>query len=292
MWHQFVHLTTKLRLIHGDDGSDLELLRRTFPDLRYVFLTRRDKVRQAVSYYKAIKTGVWWLIRPYGDRNQEIPPPAPAPPVDFEQIHHWVTHLTFSEAEWHRHFERIGARPLKVAYEDFITSYESTVRAILRYLGLPHTGEVTVAPPRLQSKPTSSRRSGLIAIGSSGGRPSPSAGRPFSPRILLRQLHSANGERPTPEALESTRVSRQTHEGVLRPELRATMDRGSGHLGPRRLPGEDTLGGTTPDGVFAAKVHWHQFVHLTAKLRLIQGDDASGTRFAAAHVPRPCAASS
>ena len=42
--------------IQGEGASDLELLRRTFPDLRYIFLTRRDKVAQAVSYFKAIRT--------------------------------------------------------------------------------------------------------------------------------------------------------------------------------------------------------------------------------------------
>jgi LPS sulfotransferase NodH len=151
-WHQFEHLTTKLRLIHGSGETDLELLRRTFPDLRYVFLTRRDKVRQAVSYYRAIQTGVWWLIRPSANGNQEAPPPVPvpAPPFDFERIDHWVTRLTFFEAEWRRHFERLRVEPFEMVYEDFVGTYESTVLAIHRYLGLPISEGLKVAPPRLQ----------------------------------------------------------------------------------------------------------------------------------------------
>ena len=58
-WHQFEYLARKLRAVHGG-GPILDLLRDTFPDLRYVFLTRRDKVRQAVSYYRAIETNIWW----------------------------------------------------------------------------------------------------------------------------------------------------------------------------------------------------------------------------------------
>ena len=68
-WYQFVHLTSKLRMIQAYGLSERELLRHTFPDLRYVFLTRRDKVRQAVSYYRATHTDVWWSFQPKAYRN-------------------------------------------------------------------------------------------------------------------------------------------------------------------------------------------------------------------------------
>ena len=45
--------------------------------------------------------------------------------------------------------------------------------------------------------------------------------------------------------------------------------------------------GTTPNGVFGAKVHWHQFVHLRAKLRSIHGNGIVRSRSRAAHLPRP-----
>jgi len=153
-WHQFVHLTTKLRLFQAHNVSDLELLRRTFPNLRYVFMTRRDKVRQAVSYCSAIRTGVWWSIRPNANGSGDSPAPTPlsAPSFDFEQIDHWVTRLTDFESNWRRHFESLGVEPFEVAYEEFVGAYESTVRAILRYLDLPISAGLKVAPPRLQKQ--------------------------------------------------------------------------------------------------------------------------------------------
>ena len=36
-----------------------ELLARAFPGLRYVQITREDKVRQAVSLWKAVQTQAW-----------------------------------------------------------------------------------------------------------------------------------------------------------------------------------------------------------------------------------------
>jgi len=154
LWHQFLHLMAQLRLIQGKGRSDLDLLRHTFPDLRYVFLTRGDKVRQAVSYDRAIRTGVWWSIGTNAGGNRQPPAPAavPSPPFDFEQIDDWVTRLTEFETSWRRHFQRLGVEPFEVAYEDFVGSYESTVLAILRYLDLPVSEALKVAPPRLRKQ--------------------------------------------------------------------------------------------------------------------------------------------
>ena len=152
-WHQFLHLRQKIRLIHGDGASDLELLRSAFPDLRFVFLTRRDKVQQAVSYYKALQTDCWHSLRPDATVARETPIPAPAeapaPSFDFEQIDRWFTRFTKDEASWCRYFATVGLEPFEVVYEDFIGTYESTVLDILRYLNIPIPEGMKIAPPRL-----------------------------------------------------------------------------------------------------------------------------------------------
>ena len=152
LWHQLEHLLEKLRLIQGNGLSDLELLRRTFPDLRYVFLTRKDKLRQAVSYDRAIRSGIWWSIPVNAGPPTSESPSVPAPPFTFETIDDWVIRLTEFESNWRRHFKRIGVEPFEVAYEDLSESYEPTVLAILRYLDLPLSEARKVAPPRLQKQ--------------------------------------------------------------------------------------------------------------------------------------------
>jgi len=151
-WHQFVHLRAKLRLIQGGVASDLELLRRTFPDLKYVFLTRRDRIRQAVSYDRAIRSGVWWSVSANAYPQTSVPPSAPAPLFAFEKIDDWVTRLTEFESNWRRYFKRIGVEPFEVAYEDLVENHESTVHAILRYLDLPISEARSIAPPRLRKQ--------------------------------------------------------------------------------------------------------------------------------------------
>jgi LPS sulfotransferase NodH len=85
-------------------GSPLdEALTTAFPNLKLVFLTRRNKIRQAVSHWRAIRSELWHLPR---DGQ------AKAPPGD-----------------------------VTVAYEDFAAEPESATRKMLAYLGLePATG--------------------------------------------------------------------------------------------------------------------------------------------------------
>ena len=156
-WHQFLHLSNKLRLSHGEGASDLDLVRGAFPDLRFIFLTRRDKVQQAVSYYKALRTDCWHSLRPDAAIPRETPvlgpaltsEPTPETSFDFEQIDRWVTRFTNDEASWCRYFAAMGIEPFEVVYEEFIETYESTIVDILHYLNIPMPNEMKIAAPRL-----------------------------------------------------------------------------------------------------------------------------------------------
>jgi LPS sulfotransferase NodH len=152
LWHQFVHLLDRLRVIEGLGVPALELLRLTFPELRYVLLTRRDKVRQAISYDRAIRSGVWWSIGAHADGNGEAPARTgpTAPTFDFNLIDDWVTRLTEFDANWRCHFRRIGVAPFEVVYEDLVDNLESTVLEIIRYLDLPTSTQIRAAQPRFQ----------------------------------------------------------------------------------------------------------------------------------------------
>jgi LPS sulfotransferase NodH len=152
LWHQFEHLLVQLRRVQGNGLSDPELLRRTFPDLRYIFLTRRDKLRQAISYDRAIRSGAWWSIAAPADPQTPALPSVSAPSFVFETIDDWVTRLSEFEAHWRRHFQRIKVEPYEVAYEDLAEDYESTVHAVLRHLELPLSEGRKVAPPRLRKQ--------------------------------------------------------------------------------------------------------------------------------------------
>jgi LPS sulfotransferase NodH len=109
-----------------------ELLQRWLPDLRYVRLRRRDKVRQAVSYVKAIQSNIWW------DADQ---PPAPydaprpdAVRFDYLLIAASMARLAEEDDRWTRYFATNGIVPLTLDYEDLQADPDSAVCTVLEFL--------------------------------------------------------------------------------------------------------------------------------------------------------------
>jgi len=270
-WHQFVHLQAKLRSIQGNGLSDLELLRRTFADLKYVFLTRRDKVEQAVSYYKAQRTDIWHVVTPGGNPTQGTAVKAVA--FDLEQIDHWVTRFAEDEASWCRYFETMGIEPFEVVYEDFLATYESTVMAILRYLNIPIPAELRVVPPRL-FKLADEVSEEWVRRYKERRRPTRRVAGETNRSYFISTTPRTGGFLLA-EALQSTRVAGRPRE-YFDPLLEKQSVEGQSVTSDSDYLEMVIAAGTTPNGVFGAKVLWHQFVHLMAKPRRIEGSRASG----------------
>jgi trehalose 2-sulfotransferase len=275
-WHQFLHLRKKIRLVHGEGTSDLELLRSAFPDLRFIFLTRRDKVQQAVSYYKALRTDCWHSLRPDATITRETPVPAPIsasePSFDFDQIDRWVTRFTNDEASWCRYFATVGLEPFEVVYEDFIGTYESTVLDILRYLSIPITDELKIAPPRLCKLADLVSEEWALRYRALKWPSRPLRG------TATRTYFIATGPRTggflLAEALESTQIAGRPRE-YFDPVFQQQWC-GREEINSDTEYFEKVLtAGTTRNGVFGAKVLWHQFEHLMIKLRLIESHGLS-----------------
>jgi LPS sulfotransferase NodH len=112
------------------DASLAETLADAFPELRLVFLTRRNKVRQAVSHWRAIQSDLWHLPRD----GRTKPPPEDA--YRFEAIDTLVHDIVMREAAWQGFFDQIERQPLTIAYEDFAAAPEAVIRQVLHYLGL------------------------------------------------------------------------------------------------------------------------------------------------------------
>lgn len=105
------------------------MVRQAFPKLKLIFLTRRDKVAQAVSFYRAQRSGVWGRYRGQGAETQEVV-------FDFDALHALVGELTLREARWQSLFDALQAAPHTVVYEDYVQEPEGAVRGILTFLGL------------------------------------------------------------------------------------------------------------------------------------------------------------
>lgn len=141
-WGQFTHLVRQLR--HNDlyaDLNDAELVCKVFPNPTYIYLTRTDKARQAVSLYKAIHMDVWWQFE--GDAEERSAFFTQEP--DLSEINEIESTLIAHESCWRKYFARNNIRVLTITYEEMAERYEATIVKVLRFLDIP------VAPSGIKS---------------------------------------------------------------------------------------------------------------------------------------------
>src|SRR5712692_961226 len=144
MWGYFDDFVGKLHSIPGyEDRPVAELLSTVFPNLHYLWMTRRDKVRQAISFERAIQTNSWAM-------TDETPPLTGELHFDFARIDALVHLIEAHEAAWHHYFAENGITPFTVVYEEFVASYEQTATQILHELRIPVPEPLQFAPRRMR----------------------------------------------------------------------------------------------------------------------------------------------
>jgi trehalose 2-sulfotransferase len=124
MWPYLAGLVERL----PGDGPALEVLRGTFPELRLIHHTRLDRVRQAISLWRAVQTWSW----------RHHPGAAPSEAIFHRgAIEHLAWLLDEEDAAWERFFAGAGIEPIRVVYEDLVADPAQTVAGLLDALGLP-----------------------------------------------------------------------------------------------------------------------------------------------------------
>jgi LPS sulfotransferase NodH len=129
MWSYFPDFLELMRGIPRFAGmGDGSLLNTAFPNLHYVFISRSDKVRQAVSLWRALQTWVW---RDQGSRPDERAAGEQRSIYSFDAIGHLLDQLRRHEDAWRGFFFRIGRQPLQLYYEDIAGDLEGCVGRLL-----------------------------------------------------------------------------------------------------------------------------------------------------------------
>jgi LPS sulfotransferase NodH len=113
---------------------------RVFPNLRYVYVTRHDHLRQALSFARAIQTDQWASDQPAAES---------APVFDADQIDELLAWIRREEGQWEALFERERVLPLRIVYEDFVTSIDRTLRDVLRFLDVEPPAGFRAPVPKL-----------------------------------------------------------------------------------------------------------------------------------------------
>jgi len=109
--------------------SSIDSLEDFFPGARWLFLRRHDKVAQAISLWKAQKTGVWVA------KNSSMPVKE-KPEYKFFEILDSLMHILVEDLFWERYFYERKIDPLTLYYEDYVQNVKNAVLMVARYLGV------------------------------------------------------------------------------------------------------------------------------------------------------------
>ncbi len=138
-------LTSRLAVAFPEAGRDLPPLTQLAalcPNPRWIWITRRDKVRQALSLARALQTQAWHAgVEPQGMAD-----------YDFAEIDRCLQVVALHEAGWQDLFTAHGLVPFVVVYEDFVQRYHDTTAEILEFLGLPRTAARDLPAPTIMKR--------------------------------------------------------------------------------------------------------------------------------------------
>ena len=132
MWNYLDDAVARLRawprLDVAADAADPEVLAAAFPGLRYVWLRREDKLRQAISWWRAAATGQ------YGLAAGQVP--AEPPEFDRDAISRLLRYAEACEAGWRDWFAAHSISPREIVYEDLIEDVDQAARGVAGLLGV------------------------------------------------------------------------------------------------------------------------------------------------------------
>ena len=141
MWSYFDRMLQLLQEIPAYKNlKGGELLAEVLHQPRYIWLRRRNRVEQAVSWAIACQTRVWT------QKTGEKPQPRVVPKFDFKVIDEWINRIETHEAGWANYFRENQIEPLVLFYEDVVECDRGSAEKVLAFLGLPATAAVGVVP--------------------------------------------------------------------------------------------------------------------------------------------------
>lgn len=125
-------------------GKDFLFEIRREHSLEFIFLERRDRLQQAISFYRARMSGVW-TSRHQGKVNPR------AVPYSFADISQAYFQIDRSYAFWRSYLQLSGLHYRQFVYEDLQQDPKPYLEAVADYMGLQvpeHTGDSKFAIQR------------------------------------------------------------------------------------------------------------------------------------------------
>lgn len=132
-WESFL-----AQLADADESQAAQEILRGVP---FVWLRRRDTLRQAISFWRATTPRDQFRL----PKDSSL---VNAPEFDAPAIRRFVELIETNDSHWARWFEGNGIAPLEIAYEDLDRHPARTVRQVLEHLRV--NADVTLTQPTVR----------------------------------------------------------------------------------------------------------------------------------------------
>lgn len=124
------NLDTLPQLSERANSTPLEAIREVFPRPYFIRIHRRNRLKQAVSFAKALQSNKW------SNTQKDKRLDADALFFSYSSIFKYLQTIDREETAWAAFFKKNKIPSLEVCYEEFIKDYEGTVARVFEYCGI------------------------------------------------------------------------------------------------------------------------------------------------------------
>lgn len=135
--HSLAYFLDRLRQVHPGENRDpagfSTMFSGTFGAPRYLYLHRRSKLDQAISYRRARQSGLWH--QGSDGRDIERLATVESPGYDAAALRESIAEMTGYDRLWEDFFARETIAPLRIDYDRLTKAPHDTLKTILAHLG-------------------------------------------------------------------------------------------------------------------------------------------------------------
>jgi len=142
-WFQLKDVFAELRRVSETDFSitDSDLFEHLYPGIKYIYLSRNDKVRLAISEEKAVQIGE------FEKHNKDAESYDSSGAIyDFGNLVRRLLYAVHADIKWESFFEELAISPLRVCYEDLVADKVGVLRKIASFLGVSTFRQDYISP--------------------------------------------------------------------------------------------------------------------------------------------------
>ena len=152
----FSFLIQQMSILHPGFSTDLERFQAAFGDTLFIYVSRTNKLEQAISLVTATQTGLWHMA-PDGVELERLSEPK-EPVYDANEIASQLAELTTLDKEWEDWFIGEKLDPLRIAYDELSDDPVAMLIRILDRLDLDRGLATGIRPAVAKLADATSRR--------------------------------------------------------------------------------------------------------------------------------------